>query len=146
MRIDHTALIRGHAVAGETVEVAGLGPVPVATVQALMDDAFLAAVITRGHDVVNVAHLGRGVNAHQRTALEAIHIACTNIACNASVGIEIDHRHPWTDVGETHLANQDPLCKLDHDRKTHHGWRLEPGTGRRRFLPPDHPSHPEGIG
>lgn len=76
VRIDHTALLRGHAQAGETVEVAGLGPVPVATVQALMDDAFVAAVVTRGHDVVNAAHLGRGVNAHQRTALEAIHRRC----------------------------------------------------------------------
>jgi hypothetical protein len=145
VRIDHTALLRGHAEAGETVEVVGLGPGPVTTVRDLMDDAFVAAGVTRGHDVVNVAHLGRGVNAHQRTALEAVHIACTNIACNASVGIEIDHRNPWTETKETHLANQDPLCKLDHDRKTHgadpprtRGRPTRPGSpGPRRTDPPD---------
>jgi hypothetical protein len=55
VRIDHTALARGHTVAGETCEVAGLGPISVATAKVLMDDAFLAAVITRGRDVINVA-------------------------------------------------------------------------------------------
>jgi hypothetical protein len=26
--------------------------------------------------------------------------------------------------------------------KTHHGWALVPGTGKRDMVPPDHPSHP----
>ncbi len=136
VRIDRAALARGHTERGETCEIAGLGPVSVATVQELMADAFVAAVVTKGRDVVNVAHLGRTVNAHQRTAIEAGGVACTNIACNQTVGIEIDHREPWAEVGETLLSNQDPLCRTDHLRKTHHGWSLEPGTGRRRFLPP----------
>src|SRR5207302_1970499 len=41
VRIDHTALVRGHTVAGETCEMAGVGPVPVAVVEELMGDAFL---------------------------------------------------------------------------------------------------------
>ena len=33
--IDHTALIRGHTEPGEKCEIAGVGPVPVATVKAM---------------------------------------------------------------------------------------------------------------
>ena len=137
VRIDHTALARGHTVAGETCEVAGLGPISVATAQALMADAFLAAVITKGRDVINVAHLGRGLNAHQRTALEAAGLRCSNRACNKTIALQIDHRVPYADHPETRLDNQDPLCPDCHRRKTHHGWHLEPGHGPRRLLPPD---------
>ena len=137
MRIDHAALLRGRTVAGETCEVPGLGPVPVSTVRALMGDAFIAAVVTRGRDVVSVAHLGRRLNAHQRTALEWTGIRCSNQACNRTIAIDVDHRVPWAEVPETDLANQDPLCPDCHRRKTHHGWSLEPGTGPRRFRQPD---------
>lgn len=145
VRIDHTALTRGHTVAGETCEVAGLGPVSVDAVKDLMGDAFLAAVITKGRDVVNVAHLGRRPNAHQRTALEATGVTCSNICCNRTVNIQIDHRTPYAANPETRLDNLDPLCTGNggcHDLKTHHGHQLEPGTGRRRLLPPGHPEHP----
>ena len=102
---------------------------------------------TKGRDVVNVAHLGRVPNAFQRTALEATGTACSNIACNRTVNVQIDHRVPYDDRPETKLDNLDPLCSPTcHDLKTHHGWLLEPGTGRRRFLTPDHPDlldHPD---
>lgn len=145
VRIDHTALVRGRTVAGETCEVAGLGPVSVEAVKDLMGDAFIAAVVTRGRDVVNVAHLGRGPNAFQRTALEATGVACSNICCNRTVNIQIDHRVPFATDRVTKLDNLDPLCTGNggcHDLKTHHGHGLEPGAGRRRLLPPDHPEHP----
>ncbi|MCU1369111.1 MAG: protein of unknown function endonuclease [Ilumatobacteraceae bacterium] len=141
VRIDHSALTRGNTVAGETCEVAGLGPISVTTAKDLMADAFLAAVITRGRDVINVAHLGRGPNVFQRTALEATGTACTNIGCNRTIAIEIDHRTPYADDPITKLDNLDPLCTTCHQLKTHHGHHLEPGTGRRRLLPPDHPDH-----
>jgi len=134
--IDHTALIRGHTSGGETCEVAGLGPISVASAKELMSDAFIAAVITKGRDVVNVAHLGRGLNAHQRTAIEAMGLRCSNRACNATIALQIDHRRPYAEDPRTKLDNQDPLCPDCHRRKTHHGWILEEGTGPRRFLPP----------
>lgn len=49
--IDHRALCRGHVEGTETCEIAGVGPVPVSTVHAMMADAFLAAVVTDGTDV-----------------------------------------------------------------------------------------------
>ena len=146
VRVDHTALLRGRTVAGETCEVAGFGPISVETARDLMADAFLAAVITKGRDVINVAHLGRGPNAYQRTALEAAAgNACTNITCNRTVNIDVDHRVPYAGDPVTRLDNLDYLCSgrgSCHDLKTHHGHQLEVGTGRRRLLPPDHPDHP----
>ena len=46
--ISHDAPVRGHTEAGETCEIAGVGPVPVDTVKAMMEDAFLTAVVTDG--------------------------------------------------------------------------------------------------
>ncbi len=134
VRIDHDALVRGHTMAGETCDIVGVGPISVAASRELMRDAFLAAVITKGRDVVNVAHLGRGLNAHQRTAIEAMGLRCSNIACNRTIAIQIDHRVPYAQDPVTALANQDPLCPECHRRKTHHGYHLEPGSGPRRFL------------
>lgn len=136
VRIDHTALVRGHTIAGETCEVAGLGPISVQTARELMADAFLAAVVTKGRDVVTVAHLGRALNAHQRTAIEAMGLRCSNIACNHRIALQIDHRTPWAECHETKLDNQDPLCPACHHLKTHRGYQLDPGHGPRTFRPP----------
>jgi hypothetical protein len=136
VRVDLDALLRGRTIAGETSEIAGLGPVPVSVVRDMLNDAFLAVVVTKGRDIVSVAHHGRGLNVHQRTAIEAQGLRCSNITCNQSVGIQIDHRHPWAKNQITKLDNQDPLCGPCHRRKTHEGWQLEAGAGPRRFLPP----------
>ena len=68
--------------------------------------------------------------------IEALGLRCSNIACNRTIALQIDHRTPWADDPRTLLDNQDPLCPDCHRRKTHHHWRLEPGSGPRRFLPP----------
>ena len=147
IRIDHDALLRGHTQSGETCEIDGVGPIPVSAVKDLIlnDDPFIAAVTTKGIDIQKVVHLGRGLNAHQRTAIEAMGLRCSNIACNKTIAVQIDHRDPWADNQETVLANQDPLCPECHRHKTHHGWHLEPGTGPRKFLPPDPPHPPESV-
>jgi hypothetical protein len=143
VRIDYSALIRGYPVTGETVEIAGLGPVSVDCVKAMMQDAFLAAVVTKGVDVASVVHYGRKFTAHQRTALEAVVAQeCTNIACNQTVALELDHVDPWATTHESRIGSAEWLCKHDHDLKTHHGYRLEPGTGRRRLLAPTQPDPP----
>ncbi len=143
VRVDHAALLRGCTLAGETCEIAGVGPIPVEAVrQILRDDAFLAVVVRKGRDVVSVAHHGRGLNAHQRTALEADELRCTNLSCNRTVAMEVDHRVPWAVDPITALPNQDLVCSGCHRLKTHHGHAFEAGTGRRRLLPPGHPDHP----
>lgn len=134
VRIDHAALRRGHTEAGETCEIAGIGAVPVASVRALLDDAFLAAVITDGRDVTTVAHLGRQPNAYQQTALQAQGIECSTLGCPNRDRLERDHRIPWRVTHHTALRELDWSCPHCHDRKTHHGDMLAPGTGKRRLL------------
>ena len=144
VRVDWDALVRGFPIDGELCEVAGLGPVPVAAVRAMIasGDAFLAAVVTKGVDVVGVAHLGRRPTAHQATALQWTSPQCTNTSCDAVFGLENDHREPWAETKVTLVGCMDPLCKHCHRLKTHKGWALVEGTGRRPLVPPEDPRHP----
>jgi len=46
--VDLEALLRGHAEAGETCEIPGIGPIPVARLHELAPDAFWHVLVTRG--------------------------------------------------------------------------------------------------
>ena len=142
IRVDWDALLRGWVEEGETCEIAGLGPVSVARARELLGDAVIHLVVTRGVDVANVTYLGRGPSAAQRIALLWQQPTCSRLGCNRGAGIEVDHRRPYAADRVTELANLDPLCGHDHRLKTNHGWALVDGTGKRLFVPPDHPDHP----
>ncbi|TML85812.1 MAG: DUF222 domain-containing protein, partial [Actinobacteria bacterium] len=135
--IDHAALLRGKAEAGERCEVAGGGPVPVRVVRSMLDDAFVTAVVSDGVDVSTVAHLGRRPTAHQRSALEVRDPECVVPACHVRVGLEIDHVEPWSATRVTRLDALARLCRFHHAQKTHEGYRLEGGPGHWRWLKPD---------
>jgi hypothetical protein len=135
--ISDTALQRGHSEPGETSEIAGVGPVAVATVRAMMADSFLAAVVTDGVDVYNVAHLGRTVTAHQRTALEVRDRECVIDGCHARGHLEIDHVDGWSATRVTKLDRLARLCHFHHHQKTYEGYRLEGTPGHWVWLKPD---------
>ena len=145
VRIDWDALVRGWPIDDEVCEIAGVGPVPVSVVEGMIDsgDALLAAVVTRGVDVYNVAHLGRRPTAAQQTALEWLHPTCTALGCNQTVGRERDHRVDWAATRFTLLRFLDYPCPYHHDLKTRHGWKFVDGTGKREMVPPDDPRHPD---
>jgi hypothetical protein len=67
---DYDALMRGHTVAGEQCEIPGIGPIPVTLARQLSEDAILKVLVTKGVDVITVAHSGYTVPAHLRTALD----------------------------------------------------------------------------
>ena len=133
----------GQARGDELCEVVGVGPVSVAAIKelALEEDPFWTAIVTKGHDVVSVAHLGRHPNA-QRTALEWLYPACAVKGCHQQVRIEWDHRWDWKDTHETALHNLDGLCHYHHRMKTTRGWMLVGGRGTREFVAPEDPRHP----
>jgi Domain of unknown function (DUF222) len=135
--IDHAALVRGYTVAGETCEIAGIGPVPVATARAIMADAFVTAVVTDGVEVSKVVHLGRTVTAHQRTALEVRDRECVVPGCHVRRHLEIDHVEPWAPTRVTRLDRLARLCHFHHAQKTYQGYRLEGTPGQWRWLKPD---------
>jgi hypothetical protein len=142
LRIDLAALRRGEVLDGELCEITGLGPIPASTARELLGESILKLVVTKGVDVLNVTHLGRGPNAAQRVALLWSSPGCTVEGC-ARTRVEIDHRVPFRETRHTRLDECDPLCRAHHDRKTYDGWALVSGTGKRPIVPPEDPRHPK---
>jgi hypothetical protein len=143
-RVDLAALLRGYPIGDETCELAGYGPVAVSALRDLIDtgDPFLAAVVTKGEEVVGVAHLGRRPTARQCSALEWLYPTCAAEGCNALTFLEFDHRDDWAKTHRTVFDLLDRLCSHHHDRKTRDDWALIEGRGKRAFVPPDDPRHP----
>ncbi|MDQ1713574.1 MAG: hypothetical protein QOE45_3024 [Frankiaceae bacterium] len=143
VRVDLDTLLRGYPTGDEVCEVAGSGPVPVSAVSDLLGaGGFLAGVVTRGHRVAGVAHLGRRPTAFQDTALEWLYPTCAAEGCGNRIRLEKDHRLPWAESRITLLDLLDRLCAHHHALKTRRGWGLTPGHGSRPFVPPTDPRHP----
>jgi hypothetical protein len=143
LRLDYETLVRGAVEGEETCEIAGLGPIPVRIARALLGDAILKLVITKGVDVMNVTHLGRSPTMAQRVALLWLSPECTREGCTRTQRLEHDHREEWAKTKQTRLDGLDPLCGHDHDLKTYKGWALVNGKGKRPMVPPDDPRHPQ---
>jgi hypothetical protein len=52
-------------------------------------------------------------------------------------------REEWRKTHHTRLDEGDGLCGHHHDLKTHFGWALIEGTGKRPMVPPDDSRHPK---
>ncbi len=136
VRVDHAALVRGHVEEGEVCDIPGLGPIPVATARALATDGVLKVLVTRGVDVVAVAHGGRTVPAHVRSALETRDPKCVVPGCDVRQRLEIDHLVSFAEGGPTTLENLARLCHRHHALKTHQGWVLAGRPGAWTWDPP----------
>jgi hypothetical protein len=138
IRLDLEALLRGHAIVGETCSIPGVGPVPVAAVRALLGDALLELVITRGVDVTTVVSDSRYVRKALQIALEERDQVCCVPGCDRSDPLERDHwQVDFGADGPTSIDNLARLCSFHHDQKTHRGWVLDGGPGQWRFFKPD---------
>ena len=137
VRVDLEALLRGRAVDGETCEIAGLGPIPVSIVQEWMDNAFLAAIVTKGTEITKVVHLGRRFTSEQRTALQWRDPICARKGCDNRLGLQYDHFEDWADTHTTRVEAGRRFCPPCHRLKTL-GWNVsEPDAdGQCTFTPP----------
>ena len=137
--IDHGPLVRGNLLPGERCEIPGVGPVNVEWVRSLLGEAFVTALVKKGRDITTVAHLGRHIPAHLRTAMIAGGRECDIEGCHNRGYLELDHSEvDFAAGGPAAWWNLDWLCSVDHDRKTQ-GWKLgprDPITGKRRLEPP----------
>jgi Domain of unknown function (DUF222)/HNH endonuclease len=117
IRVDIDALKRGHTENGEVCEIAGVGPIPVATATEYLGEAFLKLLIVDGVDIKTVAHMGRHIPAPLRTAVEERDRVCQVPNCDMSIGLEIDHIKPFAEGGAASLDNLVRLCRRHHLQK-----------------------------
>jgi uncharacterized protein DUF222/HNH endonuclease len=143
--VDYPALLRGFPLRGECCEIPGIGPVPVAVVQRLLNDAILKVIVTDGVDITAVAHGGRTITAHLRTALEARDPKCIVPGCGVRHGLQIDHRVPWIEGGTTSLENLARLCRWHHYQKSHLGYRYRGGPEKWEWIAPEVPTEPPTV-
>jgi hypothetical protein len=134
--IDLAAFRRGHLEPGERCDIAGVGPVPLATIERYFGAAWAKLVITAGHDIRTICHAGRTINSHLRTALELRDPVCAVPGCHASLNLEIDHIIPFAQGGPTTLDNTVRLCSFHHDQKTYDGYTITGRPGHWQWHPP----------
>ena len=132
IRVDGSALVRGEVEDGETCEIAGIGRVALSAVREQIPDAHITYVITNATDVT-VAHLGRQVTAHQRTALQARGYQCEVPGCTADHLLEIDHITGWAITRQTRLSDLAWLCTTHHRQKSRRHYRLLGPPGQRTW-------------
>ncbi|MCD9622792.1 hypothetical protein [Rhabdothermincola salaria] len=95
-----------------------------------------AAVAAKGVDLRELVHRGRRPNAVQQTALAWMAPECCVLGCPNQARLEADHIREWRLTRHTVLDELEHLCTLHHRLKTHDGYRLAPGRGKRPLLPP----------
>jgi len=122
-----------------------MGPISVETARELLGESILKLVITKGVDVINVTHLGRGPNTAQKIALLWRQPLCAREGCGRRARLEDDHTfgHEYATTKHTRIDETEPMCHDDHDLHTLHGWALVEGTGTRPMVPPADPRHPK---
>jgi hypothetical protein len=135
---DVAAWLRGHGHAGEVAKIVGGGPIPVSVIEALSENAFYKVVLHDGTQVLTVAHYGRSLPAHVRTALELGFppafdgAVCCEEGCDRRHDLEWDHDDPYSNGGPTNVGNLKARCGPDHQAKT----ARDRAAGRRRGRSP----------
>jgi hypothetical protein len=143
VRVDLDALLRGWVHEGETCELSGYGPVAVSAVEEMIaSGALLAAVAARGTDLVAAVHLKRKPTAVMETALQWLYPTCAVEGCGQVGRLQKDHRDDWARTKLTFFLGLDLLCPHHHRLKTTKNWQLVAGSGKRAFVAPEDPRHP----
>jgi hypothetical protein len=155
LRVDIEALRRGNTGPGEICEIAGVGPVSVATATELLGDSVAQLLITSATDVHAICNLGRAVPSKAYSALLDRDRCCVVPGCSATYNLENDHRVvPFGKGGPTRIDNLARICYFHHHLKTHEGYALEgePGAwvwvhpdGRRNRGPKPPPRRPASV-
>ena len=131
VRVDAGALVRGAVEDDEACEVAGVGPISVRSARALLGEAFLTFLVTKGVDISTVTSSTRVVPRRVRKALEARDPCCVVPGCGATYRLEIDHwRVDFEKTGPTELDNLCRLCSVHHRQKTNGIIVLGGGPGK----------------
>jgi Domain of unknown function (DUF222) len=134
--IDSAALARGHTHPGERCEIERVGPIPVTTARAVLNDASVAVMVRDGDDITAVSSPKRTIPAKLRRALEGRYPTCGVKSCANDQFLQIDHIVRVEERGETNVDNTWRICPHHHYLKTHAGWRVVGQGSHRDLVPP----------
>jgi 5-methylcytosine-specific restriction endonuclease McrA len=134
--VESSALARGHTERGERCEISEVGPVPVTTVRALLDDASVTVMTREGDDITTVSRPSRTIPIKLRRALESRYPTCAVQSCASDQYLEVDHIVALEDHGRTEIDNLWRLCSHHHRLKTYGGWTVVGRNGDRDLVPP----------
>jgi len=135
--VDYDALMRGHTVPGERCEIPGIGPIPVTLARQMSEDCILKVLLTKGVDVMTVAHGGYTIPAHLRTALDVRDPKCIVPGCDGRRRLQKDHRNSFGRTQVTKLQDLAHLCPFHHYLKTFCGYTYRGGPGTWEWIPPE---------
>ncbi len=119
VRVDLPALLRGRTEPGETCEIPGVGPVPVAHAAQILSHGLLQLVITDGVDVQTVVSNTRHVPAALKIAIHERDRACKVRGCDATHLLERHHTLDYARSHRTTYRELGNLCARHHDLVTH---------------------------
>ena len=131
------ALRRGHTEAGETCEIPGIGPIPVATAQSLAMDSLLCVLLKEDNDIRFASSTTRTITARLRRALEERDRTCSVRGCDVSDHLEIDHINGFHEHKVSSIEECDRKCRWHHYLKTHRGYRHIGPAGDCELVPPE---------
>jgi len=144
VRVDASAIRRGHTIENEVCEVVGVGPIDVAAAIDLLGEATVRILIKDGQDVLSMATATR----HYPPAL-AIAVAeranweCSNRACSNTGYVEYDHEDDYVRSKDSSYHQLHPFCGCCHDLKTYQGYRIvHHPDGTITLEPPNDPDPP----
>jgi hypothetical protein len=140
--VDSVALARGHTEPGERCAIDRVGPVPVSTARALLDDASVAVLVRDGDDITAVTSPKRVIPAKLRRALEDRYPTCGVKSCANDQFLQIDHVVALEAGGETNVHNTWRICSHHHFLKTYAGWTVVGDPGNWDLVPSDDPDPP----
>ena len=123
-------------------DVVGGGPVPMSSVRAAANKAFIKAVTHDGRKVDTIVHYGRHIPALLRTVLELGDperldgAVCVEEGCDRRHDLEWDHDDPVANDGVTSYQNLEARCKPHHWTKTEHDRTAGKLRSRGKRAPP----------
>jgi hypothetical protein len=122
IRVDHEALINGHAKGSEVSVIDGIGEVPISTIESLLPDSFLKVLFYEAEELTKISHPGRTITEKLKTALANEYPTCVVPGCGATQFLEADHIQTVLDHGPTEFNNLVHLCHFHHGLKTNAGY------------------------
>ncbi len=125
VRVDLPALLRGHTEPGETCEIPGVGPVPVAHAREVLTHGLLQLVITDGIDVQTVVSTTRHVPDALKIAIAERDPTCKVRGCDCDRMLHRHHTDPFARSGRTTYRELGNLCTRHHDLVHRLGYRIK---------------------